>query len=627
MKTFISKLKEAELFCSIDLHFAEFISRHTRSCNTVLASALLSQAVQQGHICFSLSDLTEKERKSLVKSGIEVPDTQKWIAELKADTKVVGGAYDLSGAGVRPLILDADDLFFQKYFSYEENIRKNISKLTAPLISNQEEETFIKNKLNDTRIFEESSGTLNWQRVAAFLAIKNRFSVISGGPGTGKTTTLAKILCILYELDPHLKIALAAPTGKAAARMGEAVKEIKKKLIDEIPEMEETVQKIPEDSGSTLHRLLGTRLYSESFKHNRDNRLKHDLVIVDECSMISVPLMSKLLEALRDDARLILLGDKDQLASVEAGRCFGDICESSAVNAFSRNFVDDYKHITGIELPVIHNAARSTVQLEKSHRFPENSIVGRISKLINTGNELSAQAALDLAKKGLPPENSEGNLSVTWHTTANQRSLINELTPIVKLFYKPLIEAESPLKALEALETIRVLGCIKDGVFGVMNLNIQIEKILVREKMIQQDDVFYENRPIMILKNDYSLNLFNGNMGIFRKDVNGNRRAWFPGAKKGELRSFAPSLLPEHETAYAITVHKAQGSEFDTVVLVLPVSDSQVLTRELMYTGITRTKRSVIILGTESIFLQAISRQVARKSGLKKKMELKNPEP
>ena len=618
MKPYINTLKKTNLFSSIDLHFAEFIGRHSKDQTTILAGALLSRSVQQGHICFSIAEMG-MERITLQKGQIEIPTLEKWVRTLETETDAVSSAEEARTGKIRPIVLDGDSLFLHRYFSYEESMIQNIQKFTAPLSLSSDEQAIVQKQLQDPRIFEDEPGAVNWQKVAAFNAVKNRFSVISGGPGTGKTTTLAKILCILYEVNPSLNIALAAPTGKAAARMGEAVKNIKKELIDEIPEMAETINRIPEDSGSTLHRLLGTQWHSEQFKFNRENRLPHDLIIVDECSMISVPLMSKLLEALKDSARLILLGDKDQLASVEAGRCFGDICESSAVNAFPKDFIADFRQLSGEELPH-HEGGRSIVQLMKSYRFPDDSMVGRISVLINKGDAHSADKALELAKHGVPIIDSEKEIPVTWHESRNRKAMQTGLAPIMAAHFRKVSDAVSPLEALNALEGIRVLACIKESDFGVVKLNAEIERILDHENLINMDGIFYENRPVMILKNDYSLKLFNGDIGIVRNDDEGNRRVYFPAADQGEVRSFPPSLLPVHETVYAMTIHKSQGSEFHTVVIVLPSKDTPVLTRELLYTGITRAKGQVEIFGTDDIFTGAVIRKVTRTSGWRKKL-------
>jgi len=618
MTKLIEQLKNTRIFNSIDLHFAEFMGIQSRSESTVLASALLSFAVQQGHICLHLDDLDPEIAASLRKEGITIPDPDTWATQLGLNRGVIGDPDSFKTGCITPMILDGKALFLERYYNYEESLVEKIQALSRPLKLEPTAKNLVSQALNDPRIFEKNGDEVNWQQVAAFQVITNRFSVISGGPGTGKTTTLAKILCILYEMNPELSIALAAPTGKAAARMGEAVKSIKKQLVREIPEREEAILRIPDTSGSTIHRLLGTRMYSDRFKFNDENRLKYDMVIVDECSMISLPLMAKLLEALKDDARLVLLGDKDQLASVEAGRCFGEICESSSVNVFSADFAETFKDITGVEIPRHGVTSRSIVQLLRSYRFPDESMVGKVSRDINRGDPSSAIAALKTMKIPSSPDDSE--IKVIWHEAPNSAVLHKELAPLIRKHFKAIGTAESQLDALNALNNVRILTCVKQGDFGVYKLNEKVEEILGKAGLIRKDEIFYENRPIMILKNDYSLKLFNGDIGIIRSDEDGIRRAWFPSTGEGTMRSFAPSLLPQHETVYAMTIHKSQGSEFNTVIMVLPIRETPVLTRELLYTGITRTRSRVELFATENIFRQAVESKVTRKSGLLRKL-------
>jgi exodeoxyribonuclease V alpha subunit len=619
MMSLIEKLKNTRIFNSIDLHFANFMGAQSQSESTVLASALLSLAVQQGHICLHLDDLDQSIVTSLNKEDISIPGSDTWAEQLRSNGKIVGNRASFRAGNMTPLILDEKSLFLERYYNYEENLVDKIQALSQPLTLEPGTRHLVSHALNDSRIFEKIEHEVNWQQVAAFQVIMNRFSVISGGPGTGKTTTLAKILCILYEMYPELSIALAAPTGKAAARMGEAVKCIKKQLIREIPERKDAILRIPDASGSTIHRLLGTRMYSDKFKFNEENRLRYDMVIVDECSMISLPLMAKLLEALKDNARLVLLGDKDQLASVEAGRCFGEICESSRVNTFPSYFASDFMEITGVNIPRHNDSGRSIVQLLKSYRFPDESMVGKVSREINRGDPSSAIITLK-ATKSIPSSPEDSEIKISWHEAPTKAVLHKDLAPLVILHFKAISTSDSHLDALNALNKVRILTCVKHGDFGVCKLNEKVEEILSKSGLIRKDEIFYENRPIMILKNDYSLKLFNGDIGIIRSDENGIRRAWFPTTDDDTMRSFAPSLLPQHETVYAMTIHKSQGSEFDTVIMVLPIRETPVLTRELLYTGITRTRGRIELFATEKIFKQAIASKVTRKSGLLRKL-------
>ncbi|PID47035.1 MAG: exodeoxyribonuclease V subunit alpha [Proteobacteria bacterium] len=613
--TLFEKMRATELFSSIDLHFAEFMARQSGSTVSeelenalFVTAALLSRAVQQGHICLSRTDL-ENERQILETKGIGF---QKNDLDLVARSDGVALAEEVRKGEVKPLVLAGGSLYLYRYFQYEENMMARLDHFSGTRELNAAEREVVSRHLNDSRLFQQAKGVLNWQKVAAFYSVKNRLSIISGGPGTGKTTTLAKILCMLYEMNPTLKIALAAPTGKAAARMGEAVVHIKKMMLEQIPEMEEAIGRIPEDTGLTIHRMLGTRQHSLQFRYNREKRLPHDVVIVDECSMIPVPLMSKLLDAVRDDARLILLGDKDQLASVEAGRCFGDLCDSSAINTFSKELADEYVSFSGEVLPTCKEKRRSLVQLQQSYRFPDASAVGRISRLINRGDRASAGEAYELA---VSEASSKDDIPVIWHENGDHRQMLKELEPLILSNFSQVVAAQSAQQALRALAAFRVLACVKKGPYGVNQLNSAIEAILEKNKLIDRAEPFYENRPVMVLQNSYAAQLFNGDIGIVRSDPAGHKRVYFPPLSDGEERSFLPSVLPEHETVFAMTIHKSQGSEFDSVMLVLPIHESPVLTRELLYTGITRTKGRVELFSTRRMFIAAAVRKVARNSG------------
>lgn len=331
-------------------------------------------------------------------------------------------------------------------------------------------------------------------------------------------------------------------------------------------------------------------------------------ISVQEC------LMAKLLEALNDDTQLILLGDQNQLAAVEDGRCFGDICD-----ALSTQSITTHQQSFSL-LPPEQKSRKRIVELVKSYRFPDESIIGRVSRLINSGGKAAVEEAFSLVGDETPTEGEKQSLSITWHESLDKPQLLKELLPVVAPYYKAVIEKETAVEALEAMDKIRILTCIKNGDFGSIAINTKVEAMLVEKKLIEKDDIFYENRPIMILQNDYSLHLFNGDIGIVRSDENSNRRVYFPGKSEGTTRSFLPSRLPDHQTVYAMTIHKSQGSEFSHVAIVLPPEKNPVLSRELLYTAITRTKGIVDIYGTENIFKKMINKKTVINSGLQAKL-------
>ena len=407
----------------------------------------------------------------------------------------------------------------------------------------------------------EAGGGVNRQGLAALAAVRRKFCVISGGPGTGKTHTLVLILALMLELERgrKLRIAVAAPTGKAAARIQDSIQGVKATL----PCDEAVKAQLPERA-TTIHRLLGYVPDSAQFRHNADNPLPFDVVAVDEASMVDLALMAKLFQAIPPSARVILLGDKDQLASVEAGAVLGDICSAS--------------------LPTKHVLADCVVQLQRNYRFGEQSAIYRLSSAINTGQpdevlrilrDCQGGVATDLVAAALP-RRAELKAALRERVTAG---------------FSAFLKASDPLQALAALAQFRILCALREGPFGVAGLNQMTEEILDEAGLLRPQGPWYSRRPIMITRNDYNLKLFNGDIGIILPEKeSGEPRAFFPGPDN-TLRQFLPLRLPEHETAYALTVHKSQGSEFDRVLLVLPDRDSPVLSRELLYTGITRARK------------------------------------
>jgi exodeoxyribonuclease V alpha subunit len=435
-------------------------------------------------------------------------------------------------------------------------------------------------------LFPAKSGSeVDWQSVAAFAAAQKKFCVISGGPGTGKTHTLVLILALLLELDAtrKLRIAVAAPTGKAAARIQESIRQIKSALNCG----EDIKAQLPEDA-TTIHRLLGYRPDSTSFRHNAENPLPFDVVAVDEASMADLALMAKLFQAIPPNARVILLGDKDQLASVEAGAVLGDICAAAGENKNS---------------PL----APCVVQLKKNHRFGADSAIFHLSHAINEGDpekvfqilrSSGAKAKADLVAAVLP----------------ERAKLKAALKDKVIAGFGDFLKAADPLAAIAALSRFRVLCALREGPFGVAGLNRVIGEILDEAGLIRRAEIFYDRRPVMVTQNDYHLKLFNGDIGVIWHDASGSR-ACFAGADQS-LRTFLPLRLPAHETAYAMTVHKSQGSEFDRVLLLLPDKPSPILTRELLYTGITRARCGVELWFDEAVFRAACAQRVRRNSGL-----------
>jgi len=592
----------------LDIHFASFIARLAGKnvSGLSLAASLVSSYTRQGHVCLDLSSV---EGKELLKgeNGIEpvvCPELNTWCKQLK-ETVVVGNPGEY-----KPLILDdRSRLYLFRYWEYQEKLADSIRRRIHDTgvdsgIGHLKEELI--------RLFPLGEAEkINWQRVAGFTALTKQFCVISGGPGTGKTSIVATILALLLkQAEPErLRIALIAPTGKAAAKLQEAIRSTKTKLAcpnsikDEIPE-----------EASTIHRMLGFIPDSPYFRHNAKNTLPVDVVVVDEASMVDLALMSKLIQALPFQARIILLGDKDQLASVEAGAVLGDICDTGTEHSFSQGFCKDCKEVTGYTIHTQQNGSPESeirdciIQLEKNYRFGSDSGIGAVSYAVNTGD---GDRAIKRMKSGVYGD-------ITWKNLPHPNDLPQVIKAPIIQGYGDYVRARNPFEVFQVFERFQILCALREGPFGVAALNILAEQILREERLINPDRRWYPGRPVLITRNDYTLRLFNGDMGIVLSDpsVNNELRVFFP-AIDGTIKKFHPFRLPEHETVYAMTVHKSQGSEFDKVLLVLPDRESPVLTRELIYTSITRAKKSVEIWGNENVFRTAVSRYIERTSGLR----------
>ncbi|KGY12502.1 exodeoxyribonuclease V subunit alpha [Vibrio tubiashii] len=481
------------------------------------------------------------------------------------------------------------------------------------------------------------SACVNWQKVAAAVALSKKFAVISGGPGTGKTTTVTKLLAALIEQahssgdqSEHAQtptIKLVAPTGKAAARLTESIG----KAVAALPVAPELKQAIPTEA-STIHRLLGALPSSAEFRHNRDNPLHLDMLVVDEASMVDLPMMYKLIDALPKHARLILLGDKDQLASVEAGAVLGDICSFSQFG-FSHGQAAQIARLTGYET-LAHSAnglvsvADSLCMLKKSYRFDARSGIGQLAQAINAGSAQKVDWVWqrdfsDIAK--FPIDSQHYNQMV--------QTLVAEYGDYLKRIETPQLDSVTneletmPQRAKAVLEQFarcRLLCAIREGDFGVTGLNQRIERALAARNLIQtQDELWYHGRPVMVSRNDHALGLYNGDIGICMLDDSGSepRLKVFFELPDGSVKSVLPSRVPEHETAYAMTIHKSQGSEFEHTLMILPPEFTPILTRELIYTGVTRAKKRLSLFVDEKVMKRGIKVRTERASGLIERLQ------
>jgi len=612
-KDSLANLIDKGYLSDIDVHFAKFVTSFDKSDNPdiFLAAAFVSRATGDGDGYLDLNSIARKPILLEIdgEDRFKSPKISEWLKTL-SQSRVVGRPGEF-----RPLILDEKNrLYLYRYWDYENRLSNTIKSRIKEDIQGIDRST-LKDSLN--RLFPNiETDEFNWHKVAGVIAAFKKFCVITGGPGTGKTFTTAKILALLLELSrkDKLSILLAAPTGKAAARIGESIKAAKKTLncSDDI------IDAIPSEA-YTIHRMLKTIPGSPYFYHNAENPLTADIVVVDEVSMVDLALMSKLLSAVKNDARVILIGDRDQLASVEAGFVMSDICDRDNVHLFSKYFYKQFEKLTQCKMEVSSKKLKDNpglydcmVVLKKSYRFTDTSGIGECSRAVNNGKFDETFSTF----KSNPDQ-------IDWKKISGPNDLSMALSKEVINGYSDYLNCRDPHRALELFNRFRILCAVKFGALGVIEINRLTEEILNRNGFIELDNLstypWYRGRPVLITRNDYSLELFNGDIGITMSEPDSKSKdlyVYFSGVA-GKLRRFLPYRLPEHETAYAMTVHKSQGSEFETVLLILPNQDYPVLTRELLYTGITRAKNHISIWGREEIIKTTILRKINRNSGLK----------
>ncbi|WAG80935.1 exodeoxyribonuclease V subunit alpha [Metapseudomonas furukawaii] len=624
----------------------------------ILAAALASHQLGQGHVCLDLAatlahpDFTlslppegeDPEEATLLPSQV--------LAGLSLETWLAGcrGSALLEAEGA-PLVLSGPCLYLRRYWDYERRVAGNIAKrLRATADAPAELSSRLATLFPEPLVLEGERLT-DWQKLACALAARGRFTLITGGPGTGKTTTVVRLLALLQEAamaaGAPLRLSLAAPTGKAAARLTESIGG----QVASLPVAEAVRAQIP-TTVTTLHRLLGSRPDSRHFRHDAGNPLPLDVLVVDEASMIDLEMMANLLDALPAHSRLILLGDKDQLASVEAGAVLGDLCREAETGGYSEATRAWLEARTGEPLadpalrPGDQPLAQHIVMLRHSRRFGSGSGIGRLARAVNRADAQGARSTLAAGSEDLHVLRLSGE-----QDRALERLLLNGLGeagagPQGYAHYLELMQAERPgqgedLQAwdgwagrvLAAFDQFQLLCAVRKGPWGVEGLNERIAQALQRRGLLEQDHGWYEGRPVLVTRNDYSLGLMNGDIGIALRlpeppefpgaTVRQVLRVVFPrNDGSGALRHILPSRLGAVETVFAMTVHKSQGSEFAHCALILPDNLNPVLTKELVYTGITRARRWFSLVETRAgIFEQAVQRRVERRSGLREALE------
>jgi exodeoxyribonuclease V alpha subunit len=608
MMNTLTLLRDYEVFSSLDIQFGRFAERLSKDhpAYVGLAAALVSRFTREGHVCIDLSEVADKEilpRKE-GRQGLHSPPLTDWLRTLQKST-FVGTPGDW-----KPLILDdGNRLYLHRYWRYQETIAAGIK--SRILRQNDVDPNRVRAVL-DALFPSSGQEDWDWQKVAAFVALSSHFTVITGGPGTGKTSTVAKLLALVLELEAvdDDRIALLSPTGKGAIRLGDAMAATRKGL----PVSERVKASLPTNA-STIHRLLGGKPGSSEFRFHRENRLPLDMVIIDEASMVDLPLMAKLVDAVPNHSKLLLLGDRDQLASVEAGAVLADICDGGPGRRFSRAFLHTLGEVMDEKVPGAKIERRAIgledciVHLKQNYRFSETSGIGSLSRAVKKGqgrevvNQLQNNAYKDICFHPIPPS----------------RELSEALRSSIVQGFRGYMTCNDPWDSLLRFDAFRILCAVREGPCGLRAVNNLVETCLESAGFIHRNRKWYPRKPVMITKNDYGLGLFNGDVGIAFPDGQGDLRVMFQ-SQDGVRRLFHPNLLPAHETTFAVTVHKSQGSEFDHVLFLLPDKDNPILSRELIYTGMTRARERVDLWGSAEVIERAVKRQIHRHSGLRERL-------
>ena len=674
----------------LDVAFAEFLCREAPDASPllILAATLASHQLGRGHVCldleatlknptFALSlppedaetrDDDPPPRPAEVLAGLTLPD---WQAAL-VYPDLVG-----PGLGATPLVLAGPRLYLRRYWDYEQAVRTGIHDRLARSTTQMALPVETMRQILDG-LFPPTATKPDWQKLACALAARSAFSIITGGPGTGKTTTVVRLLALLQALAfavPHdgraarpLRIRLAAPTGKAAARLNDSIAGAVAGAIDSLAKAgwadAQAVHAAIPLKVTTLHRLLGSRPDTRHLRHHADNPLALDVLVIDEASMVDLEMMAAVLSALPSAARLILLGDKDQLASVEAGAVLGELCRRARVGHYNPATRDWLETTTGetIDAALIDPAGtpldQAIVMLRHSYRFGTESGIGQLAEAVNAGDRPAVvdlwshgRADLDLvvladtedtafrslvidgrvatlAPSHTEPPHTGADVIPALETTAAQCGYRHYLATLRQGQPGPNADPSAfddwARAVLRAHSRFQVLCALRRGPWGVEGLNHRIASLLREANLIPASTGWYLGRPVLVTRNDYGLGLMNGDIGITLCRPGGTGddlplRVAFPaGDGHDSIKWVLPSRLQAVETVYALTVHKAQGSEFTHVALVISETASPILTRELLYTGITRARAHLTLVcpGDDKTLALAIDRRVLRASGL-----------
>jgi exodeoxyribonuclease V alpha subunit len=553
------------------------------------AARALSLAVSEGHVCLRLDDLADAAR----------------LRERLPASRVAGTP---QAPGAMPLILDGERLYLHRYFDFERRLAHRLAQARRPLPTPIAPHARALLRELFPRGGAPADSAVDWQQVASALALRGALTVVSGAPGTGKTSTVARLLGCLLAQRADSRIALAAPTGKAAARLAQAVREQAVRLPPALR------ARLPKEA-TTVHRLLGS-LGGSRFRHHAGQLLPVDVLVVDEASMLSLPLAAQLLEAVPPQARIVLLGDKDQLAAVEPGAVFAELCADPSL---SGPCLREIAALCGVAPAALAPPAplRATgladhvVWLRHPYRFGPDSALGRLAQAVNAGQASAARALLHEAAHA-------ASGALCWLPQA-QDALTDDARQRLLAGYAPFLAAlrrdpADVAAVTAAFDAFRVLAALREGERGVAALNALVARQVRQAVQAPPQAAWYAGRAVLVTRNDAATRLFNGDVGIALPGVGGALQVFFQ--DETGFRALPPARLPPHQDAFALTVHRAQGSELDETLLVLPAAPGPVLSRELLYTGLTRARRRVTLAGSAAVVESALRSPTRRHSGL-----------
>ena len=587
----------------------------------------LSQSVQQGHTCLPLTVIANTRfgfasdpDGNISKQGYLFPTLTELLSAL-SDFKLAHNDDQL-------LVLSGKNLYLRRYYLFEQEVNQELRKriVNNTLYSTADIEKVLTLLFPQTSTDVESKQEIDWQKVAVANAINKNFSVIAGGPGTGKTYTVTKLLAALVMLEQSVKqenqatnadntrYALVAPTGKAAQRLSESIQQAVQQFSGVIDE--QVLAQIPTEA-LTIHRLLGYIPNSPNFRHHQNNLLAIDFLLIDEASMVDLALLTRIFRALPEHCKIVLLGDADQLPAVAVGNVLADIAPRPHPGVSKTN-AQYLKAVTGFELiPVKKCAADHLTFLMKSRRFDGEGGIGKLAKAVIAGDsQTSWQLLTESTTRSSDSQVQLLSVQSENNSPAQQKQNSHYLADFIRQYYMPLFRSNSISEAFTVLHQFRILCATRKGPQGVEFINEQVLQYFQTRGLITSQQGIFHAMPILITENHHKLGIYNGDVGIIWRNSSGHLMAMFENSNETTgYKSIIPSRLPKYESVYAMTIHKTQGSEFSNVLMVLPEnSDNKLLSRELLYTGITRAKQHIAIVSQANVWRYSVENKVVRYS-------------